>query len=505
MRNTILNLLKDAAELVPDRIALEDEWTSITYAEYAQSAKTVGTYLIKEVTEGEVQFPIAVLIDRNVQSVIAFIGALYAGCFYVPIDPLMPEERLQKMLTELNPACILDARVQKNDLNLKSVPIDSILKETEPDEDLVGRVADGIIDTDPAYALFTSGSTGIPKGVLVAHRSVIDLTEAFEESFAFEDGSVFGNQAPFDFDVSVKDLYNALKCHGTVCIIPRRFFAMPRVLIEYLTEKKISTLIWAVSILRIIADFDSFNCGVKIPLIRDVMFSGEVLPVKALNYWMHYMPNTRFVNLYGPTEITCNCTYYIIDRKFEPTSFIPIGKAFSNCRVFLLNEEGQKITEPGKIGEICVEGSCLALGYYNNPEKTKEQFIQSPLRTEFPDRIYRTGDLGYINDEGLLVFSSRKDSQIKHMGHRVELGEVETAVNSIEFVDVACCLFQQETEKIYCFYQAEEECKSKIVKALSRMIPKYMWPDRYVHFTSIPLNSHSKIDRTRLKNEYFKK
>ncbi len=377
----------------------------------------------------------------------------------------------------------------------------------------------GLIDTDPLYAIFTSGSTGVPKGVLVSHRSVLDLTEAFGETFGFAEDAVFGNQAPFDFDVSVKDIYNAMHCGGRVEVVPHRMFVMPAMLMEYLASHGINTIIWAVSALRIVSDLkalDQMQTSVPVDL-RHIMFSGEVMPVKSINYWIRFFPDAVYVNLYGPTEITCNCTYHILDRHYENDELIPIGKSFPNKRVFLLErpeEDGDSeaeapavpriipVTEPDCRGEICVEGTGVALGYWNNPARTAESFTARPGAPATLNRIYRTGDLGYYNKDGDLMFAARADNQIKHMGHRIELGEIEAALNAIDFIDVACCFYDQKKEKIICVYQAEEERRKQIIQALSDRLPKYMRPNRYLRMEQMPLNAHAKIDRRLLRTMY---
>ena len=227
MNNSIVKLLERAADKFPDKIALKDENGSRTYKEYMADAKRIATFLINNITHGELQQPIAVIIDRNIESIIAFIGCAYAGCFYVPIDSTMPNERFEKMLEALNPACVLDAAGLNSVEGTFSVS-DIISEIKEIDDEAIENTINKVVDTDPLYALFTSGSTGVPKGVLVSHRSVVDLVEAFKETFGFEDDLVFGNQAPFDFDVSVKDIYNAMYCGGSVVIIPRRLFTVPQ-------------------------------------------------------------------------------------------------------------------------------------------------------------------------------------------------------------------------------------------------------------------------------------
>lgn len=500
MINNILYYLEQAARDKGEKIALTDGDTSVTYKEYCDMSRAVGTYIANAISS--VNSPIAVLIDRNVYSVVAFMGVVYSGNFYVPVDTTMPRERVDLILDTLKPVMIIDARSVTDDL-FDAVNIEEIIR-ADIDSDLLGRIRRDMIDIDPLYAIFTSGSTGVPKGVCVSHRSVIDLLEAFEEAFSFDESCVWGNQAPFDFDVSVKDIYNALYTGGTVCIIPKKYFKSPVKLIEYINDNGINTLIWAVSALRIISDFKALD---KVPIknLKNIMFSGEVMPVKSLNYWREHVTDARYVNLYGPTEITCNCTYYVVDREFALDEKLPAGKAFRNTRVYLRDEKGAVISKSGVIGEICVSGTCVANGYYNNPDKTSESFVQDALVTAYPCRMYATGDLGFYDENGDIIFASRKDSQIKHMGHRIELGEIEVALNSIDFLTIACCVYDETREKIVCFYEAENECKKQIVDELSKKLSKYMWPNVYEHFTKLPMSKNGKIDRVRLKKEYLEK
>ncbi len=495
----VLQYLERSAERFPDKIALGDELGEITYSEYEHSAKIIGTYISKRVN-GVTGAPVAVLIDRNIKSVCAFMGVVYSGNFYVPIDTIMPQERIDLIYKTLAPVLTLDARVDENDTGSENTAsFAAAMSSGEIDEALLKKIRDHHIDTDPLYSTFTSGSSGVPKGVLICHRSVIDLVGSFEDAFSFSSDDVFGNQAPFDYDASVKDIYNAMYMGATMQIIPKRCFKTPKLLLDYLQEKSITTVIWAVSALRIVADFKALD-GRELKL-KNIMFSGEVMPVKSLNYWIDHVPEARYVNLYGPTEITCNCTYYIVDknRRLNDDETLPAGKAFRNCRVFLINDKGERVTKAGESGEICVEGACLSLGYWNNKEKTDEVFVRNPLISEYNSGMYKTGDLGYYNDNNEIVFASRRDFQIKHMGHRIELGEIEVALNAIPFLDVACCIYDREKERIVCHYQADRDCKKEIVLSLSKKLPKYMWPNIYVRHDALPLNKNGKIDRVKLK------
>ncbi len=232
------------------------------------------------------------------------------------------------------------------------------------------------------------GQQEFPKGVVVGHRSVLDFIDCFYRAFDITDKDVMGNQAPWDFDVSVKDIYSGLKTGATVPIIPKQLFSFPMKLIDYLIEREVTTLVWAVSALCIISTLNGFEY--KVPdKIKKILFSGEAMPVKHLNIWRKYLPDVMYVNIYGPTEITCNCTYYIVDREFQPGDVLPMGKAFPNEKVFLLDEEDKLITEKNKNGELCVTGSALALGYYKNREQTAKVFVQNPLNDRYLEPMYK--------------------------------------------------------------------------------------------------------------------
>lgn len=495
MTINVLQYLEDSALRTPAAPALGDEHHQLSYQALLDLSQRTGTRLAGL---GGHNRAVAVFIDRDVESLVMFMGAVYSGNFYVPIDVSMPKQRLELMLQTLTPvACI--GKQASAPLCPPSIPFFSYeaLIQTTPDLTLLSHIRARSIDTDPVYAIFTSGSTGVPKAVLVSHRSVIDLTEQFSRTFGFHSGHCFGNQAPFDFDVSVKDIYQALKQGARLEVIPKKLFSFPGALVEYLMERQVSVIIWATSALRIVASLKALDK--QQPPLEVVMFSGEVMPNKVLNYWRSRI-SAQYVNLYGPTEITCNCTYFVVDRPFDDDEPLPIGSAFANTEVFLLDGQNRLIppNTPSEVGEICVRGTCLALGYYNNPEKTAQAFCQNPLVTAYPQRMYRTGDLGSYNERGELMFRSRKDFQIKHMGHRIELGEIETAVNAMPGLDAACCLYDQQREKIVLFYQSEHPCHREILRFLSERLPKYMWPNRLVHFTHLPHNAHGKIDRVAL-------
>ena len=484
----LTDYLEAAAARSPDKLALSDERQSVSFAELRIQARSLGTYIAKHA--GGTRRPVAVITNHRASDVIAFMAVLYAGCFYVPVSPTIPESRRMSMLNTMNPELIVsDDTFNDPDLALC-------------DDVILGAIAAQHTDTSPAYAMFTSGTTGAPKAVLISHRSVIDVVAAFEAVFPLSGECIFANQAPFDFDVSVKDIFLTLSLGATMHIVQKKLFSAPAQLISYLREHKINTLIWSTSALRMLASFRALDADVPDDL-RLIMFSGEVMPNKVLNYWRSRLPDAQFVNLYGPTEITCNCTYYIVDRAFDDAEPLPIGTAFPNTAILLLSDTGEP-AEAGARGEICVRGAGLALGYYNNAEATAAGFIQNPTGTGFPERVYKTGDIGAYNTLGELMFFGRNDHQIKHMGHRIELSEIELAVNALPFIDFGCCMYDEKGEKILLFYQAAEPRDREIAISLRQTLPDYMLPRKMIWSETLPLNKNGKIDRVALTDAYFK-
>lgn len=505
MQKSILGYLEDSALRYGNRTACADENTSYTFSELTEKAKRIGSALAA-VTKP--RSPIPLFMEKSCATLAGFMGAAYAGCFYVTLDPTLPPARLKVILDTLEAEFVVvceatAAKIEKLEFNGRIFVLEELM-ENEADEEVLSKIASEVLDIDPLYSIFTSGSTGIPKGVVVSHRSVIDFIDHFTEVFGFDETDVIGNQAPFDFDVSVKDIYSSLKTGATLQIIPKKLFSFPMKLLDYLEERKITSLTWAVSALCIVTTLKGFDY--KVPSgIRKVIFSGEVMPVKHLNEWMRHYPEAMFVNVYGPTEITCNCTYYIVDRAFGLDEKLPMGHPFPNERVFLLDEEDQLVTTdmPNVKGEICVSGTALSLGYFNNWEKTEQVFVQNPLNTRYLELIYRTGDLGEYDSEGKLFFCSRKDFQIKHMGHRIELGEIEIAMNAVDGVLRACCIFDEEENRMLGFYEGEAD-KKTLTRELNAVLPKFMIPNVFVQTEAMPITKNGKIDRKHLIDNYKK-
>ena len=496
----VLEYLDRTEKRLPDKPALIDETETVTYRELKRRSESIGTAILHRLDCKN--RPVLVMIDRNAASVSAFLGIARSRNFYVPVDAGQPVTRLRTIIDTLRPVLILTIHGNMpaglSPEGICVLDYDEIV-DTPADPVLLASRASGIIDTDPLYAITTSGSTGIPKTVLIAHRSVLDFIPVFTSLFDLREEDIFGNQAPFDFDVSVKDLYSSFYLGSTVYIIPKACFVMPKMLVEVLDKYHVTTLIWAVSALCVAAGFQAFQYIVP-HAIKKVMFSGEVMPVKMLNIWRKYYPEAMFVNLYGPTEITCNCMYYIIDRDFADTDKLPLGVPFPNEEILILNEKNEPVTQ-GETGEICVRGTCLALGYYRNDERTAAAFVQNPLHRDYPDLIYRTGDLACLGEDGEYYFAARKDFQIKHMGHRIELEEIEVHLGALPGVTQACCFFDEKKNKIVACYTGEIE-KREMLRGLREKLPKYMLPNVVRKLERLPLTKNGKTDRKALRREY---
>jgi len=495
MRN-VLEFLENSARKFPDKIVLEDPDNRCSYKELQNNSKQIGSALSKHQLP---RSPVIVFMDKSIEAVTAFMGIIYAGCFYVFINPDQPIVRIKQILSVLNAECIITNSKHLQiltEINFSGDILDyQEIVKTEINHDKLLQIRESSLDIDPLYCNFTSGSTGVPKGVLICHRSVIDFMEYFPLTFNITENDVIGNQAPFDFDVSVKDIYSTLKVGATMVIIPKKYFSIISELLDYLYEKKVTTLIWAVSALCIITQLKGFTY--KVPeFVNKILFSGEIMPIKHLKIWQQYLPNALYANLYGPTEITCNCTYYIIDHDFDLDEKIPIGKPFPNEKVFLLDKNNEQITDDDTVGELCVSGTALALGYYNNSEQTDRAFVQNPINLKYLEKIYRTGDLAYYHN-GNLFFAGRKDFQIKYMGHRIELEEIESVLNSYPEISRACCLYDESNSKIIAFYVGDIS-KIELKKQMQKTLPSYMIPRVFNSVRELPITSNGKIDRKKL-------
>lgn len=480
-------------------IAYKYEDDEISFAEVYQNTLSVASFISALSPEKQ---PIAVISNKSVHIPSIYLGIAYSNCYYVPISAEMPESKVESIL-ELTKAKIIICDDENFDrVTSWNVPcavkrIDECISQNV-DMDTINARKDRILDQNPLYILFTSGSTGTPKGVVACHSAVVDYVQTFAETFDIQKDEIFGNQAPLDYIAGIRDMYIPLLTGCKSIFIPKKLFLTPKVLIEYLNDNKVTTICWVSAALSLCCQLNVFD-EIKPQYVQKVFFTGSVFDHKYLNMWKRELPDAMFVNHYGPTEITASCTYYVVDNSREYDAAPPIGKAFKNREVFVLNENNQ-LANIGEVGEICVMGNCLALGYYKNPEKTSECFVQNPLNDIYPQIIYKTGDLGYLAQDGNLMFVGRKDNQIKHMGHRVELGEIDYLVNSILQVDEACTVYDTNKSVITLYYSGSAT-PAEISKFLRENLPSFMIPRKLINLPSLPKLFNGKIDRQSLKKD----
>lgn len=361
MNSSVLAYLENSAEYFPEKCAVTDEKVSYSYSELVKLSSSVGTALSELITSGDA---VGIYMEKCADAVAAFFATVYAGGFYSVLNTELPQNRLQTTVSVLNPKVIVTSEslleTAKEYFSERKIVTFEDLAKSEPDYAKLGEIRSHKIDTDPLYINFTSGSTGTPKGIVVCHRSVIDFIDHFTEIFGIDNNDVIANQAPFDFDVSVKDIYSAVKTGATLVVVPRRMFSAPAELIDFICDRRITVMIWAVSALCLISTFHALDYRTP-ETVNKILFSGEVMPLKALKNFRSHLPNAKYVNLYGPTEITCNCTYHILDNERDYADGIPIGKPFPNEDVILLDENNSRISEVGKVGEICVRCRLLTV------------------------------------------------------------------------------------------------------------------------------------------------
>ena len=500
MKNSVLSWLDETAKRLPNKLALQDISGNITYQEYRSKSLAIA-YKIVELNKGEMKKPVVVYLEKGKEVLVSFMGVAYSGCFYSPIDTEMPQSRVDKILEVLKPEIVITTNKLKTNFEKFNFYGSYIIYEeticSEEDETAVKPYTEKIVDTDLLYVLFTSGSTGVPKGVSICHRSVIDYIDWVTETFNITQKDTFGNQAPFYFDNSILDIYSCMKTGATLNIIPKKLFFQPVPLLEYIKYNKINTIFWVPSALIVVSKLKAFRNVDLSDTLKRVLFCGEVMPNKQLNIWRKFLPNVTYANLYGPTEITDACTYYIVDREFSDDEPLPIGIPMGNTDILVLNDEDKLVTDD-EVGELCVRGTSLAMGYYNNPEKTRSAFVQNPLNKAVPEIIYRTGDLVRYNEYREIIYISRKDFQIKHLGHRIELGEIETAISSLEEVTLNCCLYDEKNQRIVLFVDAQVD-RDYIKERIEKLVPEYMIPGKVIYLENMPINANGKIDRIKLK------
>lgn len=447
--------------------------------------------------------PIAMFMPKSIESLQADLAITYSGNTYMNLDVKNPAERLGNILALIQPAAVVTNNKFKAVIEPIAGDTIKVIDVEEMDANAIAPTSDwfltrnsDLIDTDPYCIINTSGSTGTPKGVVLNHKSFIDFMAQTFDEYKFTENDVIGSLSPVVFDIWSYEMCLLMGKGASIVVIPDTYSAFPVKILQLMQQHSVSYIFWVPTIMVNIANMGLLQ-QVPLPSLRLCWFAGEVFPTKQFNIWRHNLPQTTFANFYGPIEITLDCVYYTIDREIADDEPIPIGKPFRNTSILILDENNQSITEANKEGELCIRGTSLAMGYYNNPEKTAAAFVQNPLNHSYPETIYRTGDMVFINDRGEIVFKGRKDSLIKHMGYRIELGEIEhVIINTLKLVKNGCVVYNHQRKEITLYYEAENELSAaEFRKAIGGSLPRYMVPVVFNHLHELKRNTNGKIDR----------
>ena len=434
--------------------------------------------------------PAAVFLDKSVNVVIANIAAIYSCMPYMNMDTKTPLYRISNIIEHVNPAFIVTNTKYEEKIkeifNGVIINIDTFDFNIAINEEAIKQRQKYHIDTNPLCIINTSGSTGTPKSVVLNHRSFFDFMDWSFETMPFTDDEVIGSLSPVVFDIYSFELCLMMAKSSTIMLIPDNLAMFPVKILQLLEKYKATFLFWVPTIMVNIANMELLDKA-DLSSLKLIWFAGEVFPTKQLNLWRKQLQNTIFVNMYGPIEITLDCTYFIVDRDFADDEALPIGYPCRNSDVLILDEDKE------------------AMGYYNNPEKTHAAFVQNPLNPYYPELIYRTGDIVCKNSRGEIMFKGRKDTLIKHLGYRIELGEIEHIIVSVlKIVDNACVMYDKAKKEIICVYEHDVEISlAEFRKKIGDALPKYMMPTRYIHTLEMPRNTNGKIDRNTLKLQYI--
>lgn len=503
MQINILEYFEKTVARVPEKTAVIDGEKRIGFEALAQRSKKLSRVLAQKA--GVIRRPIAVFMPKCIGSVVSDLGIVYSGNAYMNLDVKTPATRIGAILERIDPALVItDAAHEaamaaiwpgEKTLVLDALDFDALSYVQED----IDKTLWPILDTDPLCVINTSGSTGVPKGVVLNHHSFIDFTDWANATMNFSENEVMGCLSPIVFDIYSYELCLLMSRGGTMVLLQESMAAFPARILQTLIDNHVTFIFWVPTIMVNIANMGLLD---KLPLpdIKTVWFAGEVFPTKQFNIWRRALAQARFVNMYGPIEITLDCTHYIVERDIPDDEPIPIGYAMHNTDILILSDEN-RLCAPGEEGELCVRGSSLAMGYYNNPEKTAAAFVQNPLNSAYPELIYRTGDIAAVNERGEIVFRGRKDTLVKHSGYRIELAEIEhVIINTLKLVENGCIVYDHAKKEIVFFYEGAEELKvAELRKRIGTALPKYMIPTVYVRLDSMPRNTNGKIDRLALK------
>ncbi|MBT8079981.1 MAG: amino acid adenylation domain-containing protein [Gammaproteobacteria bacterium] len=519
MPSLLHELLLDSAQRGPEKTAIHTAKAALSYAELADRAgKLNATLQGLGARNGD---RIGLLADKNVDCYVGVYGIMMAGCAYVPLDRRAPAERLSYIIGDCAISTLVCTAKGIKPLlaspdALETVEHVIILDGTGDEKiegckvlgpaDVAAQVAAPpahTVDTDLCYILYTSGSTGQPKGVMISHAVSMSFVRWAANQTGLTATDRVSGHAPLHFDLSVFDIYSTAKAGATLYPVPDGASTFPGRLTDWMVNNEISVWYSVPSILSMMAKQGSF-AERKFPDLRVLLFAGEVFPVKYLKQWLKQCPDTVFMNWYGPTE-TNVCTSYTVDISADEIDKpVPIGKATSSAALFRVDADGNPIDDPDTVGELLARGPCVAIGYWGDQEKTRSRFIGNSAQPWLADRVYRTGDLVSMDADGNYIYQGRADHQVKCRGYRIELGEVETALYRDKSIQEAAVVPVPDDvigNRLVAFVSSPKFADSvpdTVVDYIKTFLPPYMLPDRYIVMPELPKTSNGKVDRQSL-------
>jgi amino acid adenylation domain-containing protein len=469
---------------------------------------------------------ICLLMPKSIRAIVGILGILKADCVYVPLDPSSPATRVARAIALSDSTVLLCAGHVGSILtdlaaSTPSVAVGWIGEDSAPDVPLpiaftleecrrctVASVEYRNTSSDPAYILFTSGSTGVPKGVVITHDNVAHFIQWAIRYFGTDPNDRISAHPPLHFDLSVFDIFGTLTAGAILHLVPHELNLFPHNVAEFIRREKLTQWFSVPSVLNYMAKFDVVKQG-DFPSLKRILWCGEVFPTPGLIYWMQRLPHVKFTNLYGPTEATIASSYYTVQAcPDDDTASIPIGTACAGEELLVLDESLNPLPR-GVVGDLYIRGVGLSPGYWKEPAKTEAAFLLYPGGHDRSDRVYKTGDLARLAENGLVYFHGRSDTQVKIRGYRIELGEIEVALQTIpELQESAVVVVESEGFEgavIACAYVAGSQvqvCPADVKKELGKLLPSYMWPSLWLSMERLPRNASGKVDRPQLQERF---
>jgi amino acid adenylation domain-containing protein len=521
MAYILQQLLQKSAARYPEKLAVWARGCSLTYRELEQRSNQLA-YLLQErgVRKGD---RVGIYFPKCVESVIAMLGIVKAGAVYVPLDPQAPAERVGYIIGNCGIRVLItreDKRRGLDDATLKSLSFTVLIDEGPQSSNGGGLVPWAMLEaypaehapkvvtteTDLAYILYTSGSTGRPKGVMLTHQNALTFIEWCADIFKITSDDRLSNHAPLHFDLSVFDVYNALEAGASLYMITEDLALFPAKVARFIETQGITIWYSVPSALTLLLLHANLSAE-KLNRLRIILFAGEVFPMKYLQQLAQLLPHTDLFNLYGPTE-TNVCTYYKVERKrLASMDKLPIGIACENTEVFAVNDQNEIVTQAGGTGELYVRGPSVTYGYWADAEKTKKMVLPNSFQPNFEEKIYRTGDLVQLAEDGNYYFLGRRDSMIKSRGYRIELGEIESALLSHSAVKEAVAIaipddvVGSRIRAVVAFHDGVTLAAPELQQYCGTRIPRYMIPEAIEFRQQLPKTSTGKVDRVQLAQD----